>query len=83
MGPGGEGRQGGASFPTLSAALQAGPYRSVSGEGHLSLPLPQQSRRSQSMERQGIPLKQTSPSTLITTPTVSQITGPLLYLLTF
>lgn len=50
MGLGGEGRQGGASFPTLSAALQAGPYRSVSGEGHLSLPLPQQSRRSQSME---------------------------------
>lgn len=42
-GPGGEGRQDGASFLTLSAALQVGPHRSVSGVGHLSLPLLQQS----------------------------------------
>lgn len=55
LGPGGKGCQGGASFLTLSAALRAGPHRSVSGEARLSLPLPQQSRSSQSMESQGHP----------------------------
>lgn len=42
-GPGGKGCEDAASSLMLSAALWLGPHRSVSGVGHLSLPLPRQS----------------------------------------